>query len=288
MQNEREINALIQLLDDIDQEVFSHVHDKLTAYGTSVIPLLEQAWGEGLNPVIHERLEEIIHQIQYASLVNEWGGWLQNEKPDLLTGALLIAKYHFPDMNFDEVHKKISKIKQTIWLELNYQQTALEQIQIFNQIFYSYHNFKGTQISNEYQDYCINHIIENKRGSAIGIGVLYQILAADLNLPVYGVPLTRHYVLAFCKKNILDFGIEENLERDVMFYINPINRGSVFSRNEIKDYLGKLNEEQRSEYFIPASNVALIKELLKYLIEIYRQQNRTERIEDINALLALM
>ena len=64
MTNEREINALIKLLYDNDQEVFRNVHDKLMSLGVEVIPTLEEAWTLDLNPTTHERLEDIIHQIQ--------------------------------------------------------------------------------------------------------------------------------------------------------------------------------------------------------------------------------
>ena len=70
MENESEINALIQLLDDSDHEVYKHVHAKLLSYGPEVVPLLEQAWGSELNPAAHERLEDIIHEIQFEALLD--------------------------------------------------------------------------------------------------------------------------------------------------------------------------------------------------------------------------
>ena len=110
MKSVNEINALIQLLDDTDQEVFKHVYNQLKSLGTEVIPTLEQAWSVDLNPTTHERLEEIIHDIQFDALVKEWKVWLTKDKPDLLTGAYLIARYHYPEISFEEIQKKIFKI----------------------------------------------------------------------------------------------------------------------------------------------------------------------------------
>ena len=168
----------MQLLDDSDQEVFKHVHNKLKSFGPDVIPTLEQAWGAELNPTAHERIEEIIHEIQFESLEDEWRLWLSNaDNPDLLNGAFLIAKYHYPELRFEEVQKKIFKIKQSIWLELNYNQTPLEQIQIFNQVFYTHQSFKGSQSSSDYQDFCINQALDSKKGNSLSIGIIYQIIA---------------------------------------------------------------------------------------------------------------
>ncbi|HLP22293.1 MAG TPA: transglutaminase family protein, partial [Chitinophagales bacterium] len=173
------------------------------------------------------------------------------------------------------------------WLELNYNQTPLEQIQIFNQVFYSYHSFKGQQASTDYQDYCINHLLENRKGNAISVGIVYQILANDLNLPVYGVTLIRHYILAFCKKTIFDFNAELYLEREVMFYINPINKGAIFSRNEVKDYLEKMKIDASDEYFMPTDNLTIIRELIKYLIDLSVEQGEETRIEELSYLSGL-
>lgn len=287
MSNDSEINALIQLLDDTDQEVLKHVHEKLMSFGIEVIPKLEEAWSADLSPATHERLEELIHQIQFDALVKEWKLWLTKESPDLLTGAFLIGKYYYPEANFDEVQKRLQKIRQSIWLELNYNQTPLEQIQIFNQVFYNYHNFKGQQSSNEFQDYCINHVLESRKGCAISVGIIYQVLANELNLPVYGVNLLRHYIMAFCKKTIFDFNTELYLEREVMFYINPINKGSIFSRNEIKDYLEKMKVDANDEYFVPTDNLSILKELIRSLIEIAEQANEMEKLNELNYLLKL-
>jgi regulator of sirC expression with transglutaminase-like and TPR domain len=288
MNNHSELHALIQLLDDDDHEVFRHVHDKLKSLGPEAIPALEEVWSADLNSTTHERLEEIIHEIQFEALRDAWELWLEQESPDLLTGAFLVAKYHYPEIKFEELERKIIKLKQNIWLELNYSQTPLEQIQIFNQVFYSYHGFKGSQSTSDFQDFCINQVVDSKKGSAIAIGILYQVLANELNLPVYGVILTRHFILAFCKRTLLEFSTEENNEREVMFYVNPINKGSIFSRNEIKDYLEKMNVSAEPKYFIPADTLTIIKEMLNYLIDLYGQQNRENRVEELRGLLGLI
>ena len=287
MENEREIHALIQLLEDNDVEVIKHVYAKLKSFGTAVIPILEQSWYADIDPIAHERLEDIIKEIKFDELVQEWKIWVTKEVPDLLTGAYLVAKYYYPEINFEAIEKKIAKFKQAIWLELNYNQTPLEQVQIFNQIFYHYHAFKGVQDSLDYTDFCINNVLESRTGNAISMGIIYQVLANELNLPVYGVNLTNHYILAFCKRMIYDFDVDTNLEREVMFYINPVNVGSIFSRNEIKDYLEKMNEEAIPKYFIPCNNLGIIKEMLTYLIALHAHKQELQNADELSYLKEL-
>jgi regulator of sirC expression with transglutaminase-like and TPR domain len=127
-------------------------------------------------------------------------------------------------------------------------------------------------------------VLDSKRGNAVSVGIIYQILANQLNLPVYGVPLTQHYILAFCKKMFFNFDAEKELDRQVMFYINPINRGSIFSRNEIKDYIEKMQAEQSSEYFSPVSVQRVIKEMLNYLITLHANNNEFEKKDELTYL----
>lgn len=146
MANETEIQALIQLLDDDDKEVYKHVYQKLKSLGADVIPQLEEVWSVALNPVTHERLEEIIREIQFESLVTDWENWLHKENPDLFTGAFLISKYHYPELKFEVIQKNLVKLRQSIWLELNYNQTPLEQVQISTRSFIITMNLKGRKL----------------------------------------------------------------------------------------------------------------------------------------------
>ncbi|MBK8658176.1 MAG: transglutaminase family protein [Bacteroidetes bacterium] len=278
---EGEINALIHLLDDNDLEVFRHVHDKIVSLGTPVIPVLEKAWNPDISPVINERIEEIIVEIQFQEIEKDWTEWVENGSPDLFTGFYLVSKYHYPVLLKEEVKTKLHRIKQTIWLELNYHQTPLEQIQIFNQLFYDYHHFKGEQASTDFVTFCFPSLLESKKGNAISLGILYQILASELNLPVYGVNLFRHYILSFCKHTVFDFTVSSDLEKEVMFYINPINKGIVFSRNEIKEYLKKSEIESSQSYFVPASAPAIIRELLSQLIEVHTAQGAEMKVKHL-------
>lgn len=288
MLNQNEIKALIHLLDDSDREVAEHVAGKLISIGQSVIPTLEEVWQNEKESELQQKIEDIIHSIQFGSLLKLFGDWANKEEADLLTGFFLVSKYYYPNLNFEDIEKQIFKVKQRIWLELNYNQTALEQVQIFNQVFYNIHRFSSTQGSLEFNEFCLNHLLETKKGNAISIGILYQIIANDLSLPVYGVTLLRHYILCFCKRTISDFQSAERPEKEIMFYINPVNKGSIFSRNEIKDYLDKLHAPHDAQYFSPASNQEIIHELLSNLIDIHIHLGVEEKGEDLKQLRKLL
>jgi regulator of sirC expression with transglutaminase-like and TPR domain len=284
MLTDREIKALIMLLDDSDTEVVEHVADKLISIGERVIPTLEKAWENEKEGQLQKKIEDIIHSIQFTSLQRMFSDWMEKKDSDLLTGFFLVSKYYYPNLQLEDIEKQIFKIKQRIWLELNYNQTSLEQVQIFNQVFYNIHRFTSAQGNLDFQEFCLNHLLETKTGNAISLGILYQIIANDLNLPIYGVTLLRHYILCFCKRTISNFQPLKSLEKEVIFYINPVNKGSIFSRSEITDYLEKLNAPPHPQYYSPANNYEIIHELLSNLIDLHTHVGAREKGEELNAL----
>ena len=61
---DKELNALVSLLDDGDQEIKEHVRDKILSLGNQIIPFLENKWEGSFNPELQKEIEEIVHDMQ--------------------------------------------------------------------------------------------------------------------------------------------------------------------------------------------------------------------------------
>lgn len=138
---DKEINALIRLLDDRDSEIFDQIKTKLLTLGKEVIPILENAWSKSLDSLMQKRIEEIIHNIQFEDLQHQVRVWSETGCVDLIKGCLLVARYQYPDLNEAAVLKQIDQLKKDAWLEMNPNLTALEQIKVLNHIFFDIHGF---------------------------------------------------------------------------------------------------------------------------------------------------
>ena len=100
MMDERELGALVSLLEDEDKEILNHVEDKLLSMGTQVIPFLEKEWMKNsLNPDVRNKIEDIIHVLQYDLLKDKLLNWKAEGAEDLLEGMMLISNYQYPDLN---------------------------------------------------------------------------------------------------------------------------------------------------------------------------------------------
>jgi regulator of sirC expression with transglutaminase-like and TPR domain len=281
----KELNALINLLDEPDDFAYGVISEKIYSFGTDAIPLLEHSWENSFNLLVQERIENIIRRIQQDNLEFEFANWVGFGSSDLLKGFILVSKTQYPDLNEENLTIQVEQIKMDIWLELNDNMTALENVKVMNHVFFGVQRFEGNKINpNTPQNFYLNTLLETKKGSPLTLGMLYMILARKLNIPIYGVNLPQHFILSY----LTGPDIEDPTDADVLFYINPFNKGAVFTRREIELFVRQLKIQPDSSFFEPCSNLDIIKRLITGLIFAYQQLGYPEKIEDLENLLRII
>ena len=85
--------------------------------------------------------------------------------------------------------------------------------------------------------------------------------------------------------HITDFSDIDEMQKKVVFYINPYNNGAVFTRKEIYQYLKTLKKEPEPEYFLPASNESVIRELVYFMKMVYRRSGEGDVGAEMSRLL---
>ncbi len=289
MIEENSIKALVSLIDDPDEQVFAQVRGELLKNGTSILPYLEKMLHENHSDVVfNERLDKIIHEIHYNNIKNSLHQWINSPEKDLLQGALIIAKYQYPFLDEAEVMETIQQIRKDVWLELNGKQTAFEQIKIFNRIFFGNHQFQGdTKHFHSPLNSFVNTVIETRKGNPLSLSLIYSIVAQSLDLPVYGVNLPNHFILAYMDENGAAFFLPDKSPYGVLFYINPFSGGSFIHENAIKSFLTNLKLPHSREYFEPCSNSAIIARMLTNLISAFEQVGNETKVNELTALREL-
>jgi regulator of sirC expression with transglutaminase-like and TPR domain len=286
LNSENSIKALVRLIDDPDENIFEHVRDELINHGSAAIPFLETSWEEeDLGLLFQSRIEDLIHDIQVKSVKTDLQNWINSSHKDLLEGALIVSRFQYPNLDEQEIRSEIQKIRKDIWLELSYHQTAYEKIRVFNKIFYGKYEFTGNSKdfhspSNSF----INKVLETKKGNPLSLCVLYSIIAQSVDLPIYGVNLPNHFVLAYLDENNLNPYINTDNVHGALFYINAFSKGGIFDENEIKEFLKGLGKPESREYFEPCSNSAIITRMLTNLITSFQQAGSADKVRELTEL----
>jgi regulator of sirC expression with transglutaminase-like and TPR domain len=284
MINPIEVNSLIRLLDDPDIEIYEHVHQKLLSYGMEAIEYLELAWEQAFDPIQQDRLANLVHEIQFDIVKNDLKLWHQGGAFDLLQGILVINRYQYPDLDEQKVINQIEAIKRDIWIQMMNEASPAEQIKLINHIFYNIHGFSGnTTNHHDPQNNYISQVLDTRRGSQTSLAIIYSIIAQKLDIPVYGVNLPQHFILAY-----LDETQQSEFEGGILFYINAFNKGFIFGRRDVDMFLKQLNLNFDKQFYEPCSNTDIIKRVVRNLISSYEHLGSPEKVNELNELLKIL
>ena len=287
METNKEISALLHLIDDPDQEVFDAVSQKIVDYGKPIIPNLEHLWETTPDEQTQERIELLIHRLHYRDLTEDFRQWSLSGHHDLMQGALLTCKFQYPDLSDTSIKQEIEKIRRNIWLELNNHLTPLEQINIVTSILCSYYGLKGNETKyKEPNEFLLHKTLEAKRGNQISNGILYLMLCELLDIPVKAISIPRQFIVAYFKPGYS----EENLPNPfhkIEFFIDPTS-GQVFTHQDVDNYFKRVSVPPVGNYFKPQSNKKVIHQLLEEFSKCFESDKDVHKKNELLELCKLI
>jgi len=271
---ETEIKALISLLDDDDKQVVSHVEEKILSLGKEVIPYLEKEWETSFNPTLQTRIEDIIHILQYDLLKARLLEWYRTPDRDLLTAMWLVATYQYPDLEIEKLRQELEQIYYETWLEFKPDLYPIDQIKVVNSVLFNKLKF-GANTKNFHSpgNSLINVVLETRKGNPITLCVIYMLVAQKLKLPVQGVNLPNLFILTYKDT------------QNNQFYINAFNRGLIFSRQDIENYINELHLVPQDSFFEPCDNIEIVRRALRNLIMSFEKMGEHAKAEEVKLLL---
>lgn len=281
---DNELKALLKLLDDTDKDVMPIVEKNLHRRGVDIIPQLERKWESSHDEFTQQRIENIIHEIQFTNVKKKLANWINSENDDLLEGSLIISQYQYPEIKTGTLRRKLDVLCNDLADELCEYITPMEKVKVINHILFKVHKFLSPTFRENMlnpQNAYLGSMFQNRKGNATSLGILYAIVAQKNNLPLYGVNLPRNFILAFMADH------KSKRERDVFFYVNPYNKGTVLGKREIDYFLAQNKLTPNKAFYTPCSNKETIKRQLIDILLSYEKLSYSEKIHDIKQLLRL-
>ena len=268
-----EIKALVALLEDDDDEVVSHVEEKIMSMGTGIIPFLEDEWEGSFNPNSQRRIEDLVHILQFELVQERLVDWGEKEQDNLLKGLWLVATYQYPDLDYDEVKADFEQLYIDIWREFRDDMTPYDQIKILNSVLFEGFKFRAnTKNFHSPANSMINAVLESKKGNPITLCAVYLMIAQRLELPVFGVNLPNLFILTY-------------KDEKTQFYINVFNKGLIFLTEDIDNYLENLQLSKRDIFYQPCTNLDIILRMLRNLIMSFEKLGDHHKSDEIKTIL---
>jgi len=271
--NNKELKAMVSLLDEDDFEIVEHIEDKIKSMGAYIIPYLEFEWENSFNPVIQKRIEDLVHKLQFELLKEKLYAWRINGGKDLLEGVWLVNTYQYPDIEYEQLSKELEQLYYEAWLEFKAEIHPVDQIKILNSVLFGKLHF-GANTKNFHSpgNSMLSVVLQTKKGNPISLCIIYMLVAQKLKMPIFGVNLPNLFVMTY-------------KQDDVQFYVNAFNRGLVFSRKELDEYIANLKLSPNDVFYEPCSHIDIVVRMLRNLINSHEKLGHTERVDEIKTLL---
>jgi regulator of sirC expression with transglutaminase-like and TPR domain len=270
---EKELKALVSLLDDDDKHIVSHVEEKILSIGSVIIPFLEKEWESTFNPSVQQRIEDLIHTLQYELLKGRLKDWYNSKDHDLLTGMWIIATYQYPDIDLAKLKQDLEQIYYDTWLEFRPDLFPYDQVKVINSVLFNKLKF-GANTKNFHSpgNSMINVVLETHKGNPITLCVIYMLVAQKLKLPVFGVNLPNLFILTY-------------KDDQTQFYINAFNRGLIFTRQDIENYISELHLVPQNSFFDPCAPLDIVRRALRNLVMSFEKMGEHAKAEEVKLLL---
>lgn len=277
MLDDNNLKALVSLLSDDDAEILTHIQEKIISLGVDMIPLLEREWENNFNPLVQKRIVDLIHTIQFEGLKTKLENWKESGGKDLLEGMWIVATYQYPDLDYNKLKTEFDQLFYEAWVDMSEETKPSEIVKMLNNIVFGKMKFSAnTKNFHSPSNSMINNVLESRKGNPIALCVVYLLMAQKLKLPIYGVNLPNLFILTY------------KTENEEQFYINAFNKGLIFSKADIDNYISHLNLTPKPIFFDPCDHIDIIARVFRNLIVSFEKIGETEKVKEVKSLLTIV
>ena len=266
-----EIDALLRLLDDPDQTVQKAVRDRLSALGPAVLPALRAARTTADEP-LRSLLDTTLHDLHIADIAHTWRALMKLPEPDLETGAFLIARYGYPELDIAPYQKRLDAMAGRIRPRIEGAEGPQRAV-ILCAFMCEEMGFTGNE-----QDYYaphnsyLNWVLDHRRGIPISLSVIFLLLARRLDLPVFGVNMPAHFLVKY-------------LDEEHEVFLDLFNGGGPVTREEATQFLKRASIPPHPSHFEAADTHLILLRMVRNLFSIAHAQRHTRHAADFARLL---
>jgi regulator of sirC expression with transglutaminase-like and TPR domain len=274
---DRERAALLNLLGDADPGVFAAVRERILAGGPSVCAWL-RPHALSADPILRKHAQAILQHFERGAADREFTAFCLRHGADLdlETGALLLARTAYPDVNPAAYGALLDDYAETLRPRLAQCAGPGEQIAAINALLFGQLAFRGNEA--DYYDprnNYLNQVLDRRMGNPIGLCVVYLLVARRLKLPVVGIGLPGHFLCRY-QSSVASV------------YIDAYGRGRLLTKSDCMQYLLQTAFSAHDQFLAPLTPRRILLRLCHNLHHSYHQRERADDARRVHGyLLAL-
>jgi regulator of sirC expression with transglutaminase-like and TPR domain len=279
MSTRAEIESLMFLLEDPDPFVQEQVQLRFMELGDRAVPMLDQIRVQTKDKEEKKRAKEVLHKLTFSTLKGDFAELLLEgigNRAQLERAVITLARFGHPTLRESEYVKILDHFADMIRPSLRYKRSEREKMRILMKFIFEDLNFRGD--NKDYHNPAngfIDQVIERRKGLPISLSLVAMFIARRLQLPVFGVNMPIHFMLAFVGEK------EEQL-------IDPYDQGAEVSYDQCYFFLKKNNVTPKPEHFKMASDIDILARCIRNLMHSYERNEEHDRVQELKSLLGLV
>jgi regulator of sirC expression with transglutaminase-like and TPR domain len=271
-----QIRALIRLLSDEDYRIVRTITGKLVELGDRAVPILREAEIE--QPEMAERIQFVLEDIHGQHLETQFHelSAVDDENLDLETGAFLIARSAYPDLDKARYSGIMDGMAAEVADRLGRKASAEEAVKTINRYLFVEQGFSGNttkyyDVDNSY----LNRVLERRTGIPISLSTVYMLIGKRLGLPLYGVGMPGHFLVKY----------ETGRYR---IFVDSFNGGALLTQRDCARFLDQAGYGFDERYLQKTTARSILIRMIKNLVAIYNKMEDTPRAARLTRFIEIL
>ena len=267
MKTTQELISLLSLIDDGDTAVRTAVEEKLIEMGEDVFDEMEKLYPELEYKFCPEFYFTYLSNLRLNYTLKKLKLYLSNPDPLLMDGLLLVTSALDPKLDKYYYMNIVQDMSDEIVEELSDSKTAIENLEIFNYIFFHRMGFKHADESVIQEEKALMPtVLETKRGNIFTVPICYFLLSRYAGLPIYPLIINKSFTPAYIDN-----------DNNILFYINIYKDGLIFNDDYLQKKIEAISENTEKPFARLGLDRALVSIYADHLLYLYKQLKNAEK-----------
>ena len=224
------------------------------------------------------RISEVLDDIQGQRLEGDFHALsaCDDEHLDLETGAFLIARFAYPDLDVDPYVEMLDAMALEVRDRLGRRASGEEIVKAINRYLFVEQKFTGN--THEYYDVdnsYLSKVLERKTGIPISLSVVYMLVGKRLELPVFGVGMPGHFLVKY----------EADRYR---IFVDCFNGGTLLTQKDCARFLDQAGYGFDERYLQKTPPRTILIRMIKNLVAIYNKMEDVTKATQLTRFIEIL
>lgn len=273
-----ELISLMSLMDDPDLVVRNAVRERLIERGEDSIEQIERFFIPQLPKQDRDKYILYLEEIKAEIAIERLLVLLKDPQPILSKALFLITKIADSSAEESIYLTVLDSLRNEIELEISEEKTPIENVEIFNFIFFRRFGFKHSEAQLiKTEGALIDRVLLSRVGNPVTVTLSYFLMAGAVGLPIYPLSFPGGFVPVYL----------DNSGR-ILFYLNVFKQGAIFLEDTLKQFFEDIKISYNPELLRVDQERDLLAIYAEFLSFIYKKNDNEYVASRLDRVVSLI